>query len=217
MLRVSVMLKPLWSLTMSGRILCMVWRPSSWRALALTGQRWPSQESARICWCLHPPVKMCTKKIKISFLNKGVFTLNLSNYIKKGHRCVEDGRVLRQHNRIIHWRSLIRAAHFSRYCLNFKNVRMKNGNGFLQDPKWTEWQKKKKLPTQHILLIRCAYPESVPARHGGVTALAAGKVHQVDLAGDAVLVLLSLHQLRLGTIREENKNCNLQIAHLLPI
>lgn len=68
---------------------------------------------------------------------------------------------------------------------------------------------------QRILLIRCTYPESVPARHGGVTALAAGKVHQVDLAGDAVLVLLSLHQLRLGKIKGENKNANYQTAHLM--
>lgn len=66
-----------------------------------------------------------------------------------------------------------------------------------------------------FLLIRCAYPESVPARHGGFTALAAGKVHQVDLASDAVLVLLSLHQLRLDKIKGENKNGNYQTAHLL--
>lgn len=71
------------------------------------------------------------------------------------------------------------------------------------------------LPIQHVLLIRCVYPESVPARHGGVTALAAGKVYQVDLAGDAVLVLLSLHQLGLGKIQEENKNGKFQSALLL--
>lgn len=59
---------------------------------------------------------------------------------------------------------------------------------------------KKMLPIQHVVLIGCVYPESVPARLGGVTALAARKVHQVDLAGDAVLVLLSFHQLRLGKI-----------------
>lgn len=69
------------------------------------------------------------------------------------------------------------------------------------------------LPIQHVLLIRCMYPESVPARHGRVTALAAGKVHQVDLAGDAVLVLLALHQLRLGKIKVENDKWKLPNCH----
>lgn len=56
------------------------------------------------------------------------------------------------------------------------------------------------------------YPESVAARHGRVAALAAGKVHQVDLAGDAVLVLLSLHQLRLSEERRIKENGKLHIC-----
>lgn len=78
-----------------------------------------------------------------------------------------------------------------------------------QNEKWKlipagiEWQNI--FPSQRVLPIRRAYPQSFPAGHGGVTALAAGKVDQVDLAGDAVLVLLSLHQLRLAKIKGANK------------
>ena len=46
-------------------------------------------------------------------------------------------------------------------------------------------------------MIACVYPESVSARLSRVGAFAARQVHQVNPAGDAVLVLFSLHELSL--------------------
>lgn len=58
----------------------------------------------------------------------------------------------------------------------------------------------------YVCMYVCAYPESLSARHGRVTAFAACKVHKVDPAGDAVFMLLSLHQLRLGKSAERKKS-----------
>lgn len=54
-------------------------------------------------------------------------------------------------------------------------------------------------------MIACAYPESVSARLSRVGALAARQVHQVNPAGDAVLVLLPLHQLSLFQLKQDAK------------
>lgn len=46
-------------------------------------------------------------------------------------------------------------------------------------------------------MIACVYPESLSACLSRVGAFAARQVHQVNPAGDAVLVLLALHKLSL--------------------
>lgn len=95
---------------------------------------------------------------------------NRKRRIKKWRRSVQDWRPFRRHNRTIHWRLLISAAHFSRYCLNLQMSKWK----MEIDPCRTrsELDDKKFLPIQWFgectlsrsPLVMAVLQRSLPAR-----------------------------------------------------
>lgn len=126
-----------------------------------------------------------------------MFMSNPSSAYKKRHRLTTALKAHPNHSLTI----IDLCGSFFKALFRFQKCQNEKWKSILAGPEATRMTK----------TIGCVYPESVPARHGGVAALAASKVHQVDLAGDAVLVLLSLNQFRLSKIKEEIKLENLKL------